>query len=63
MPAPRLLDTEAVAYAAGVKPVTVRQWANRGKLTRYGTRRRRLYDLFELRNLLVTRVDTFRDAV
>ncbi|MGW4635297.1 transcriptional regulator [Nocardia sp. NPDC004415] len=48
-PDPRaLVPTELAALAAGVEQATIRQWARRGKLTRYGTPRRARYDLSEL---------------
>jgi DNA-binding transcriptional MerR regulator len=43
------VDTQAAALAAGVKPSTIRTWADRGLLSRHGRRQRRtLYDLGEV---------------
>ncbi|GAA4136222.1 hypothetical protein GCM10022416_19710 [Actinomadura keratinilytica] len=44
----RAVPTELAALAAGVSEATIRKWASRGKLTRYGTPGRALYDLDEL---------------
>jgi hypothetical protein len=44
----RTVPTQLAALAAGVSPATVRQWARRGKLTRYGRPGRAEYDLDEL---------------
>lgn len=52
MSQPILVDTTAAATFAGVRPGTIRQWARRHGLTRYGTRMRALYDLRELEVLL-----------
>ncbi|MER5786440.1 hypothetical protein ABT104_32715 [Streptomyces mobaraensis] len=46
----RLVTTELAALAAGVSPATIRKWSSRGKITRYGTTRRALYDLTEIMN-------------
>jgi hypothetical protein len=48
-----LIDAQAAALAAGVRPGTVRQWLRRGKLTHHGYdhHRRALIDLEELRAL------------
>jgi len=46
------IPTELAALAAGVSVATIRKWASRGKLTRYGSPRRAEYDLDELRELL-----------
>ncbi len=48
MPEPILVDTAAAATYVGVRPTTLRDWRRRYQLTRYGTRRRALYDLHEL---------------
>ncbi|MFJ4651895.1 transcriptional regulator [Nocardia sp. NPDC088792] len=48
----RLVPTELAALAAGVKPETIRKWASRGKLTRYGRPGRAEYDLAELLTVL-----------
>jgi len=34
--------------AAGVTEATIRKWASRGKITRYGSPQRAMYDLDEL---------------
>jgi hypothetical protein len=46
------VPTELAALAAGVAVATVRKWASRGKLTRYGSPRRAEYDLDELYELM-----------
>lgn len=46
------VPTELAALAAGVAEATIRKWASRGKLTRYGSRRRAEYDLAEIYELL-----------
>jgi phage terminase Nu1 subunit (DNA packaging protein) len=51
-PGSRLVPTELAALAAGVSQATIRKWASRGKLTRYGTPGRAQYDLDELMELL-----------
>jgi hypothetical protein len=52
-PADRVIvPTELAALAAGVPEATIRKWASRGKLTRYGSPRRAEYDLDELYQLL-----------
>jgi hypothetical protein len=48
----RLVPTELAALAAGVCDATIRKWASRGKITRYGTSGRAHYDLDELMELL-----------
>jgi hypothetical protein len=53
LPADRVtVPTELAALAAGVAVATIRKWASRGKLTRYGSPRRAEYDLEELHELL-----------
>jgi hypothetical protein len=51
-PAPRnrsrLVPTQLAALAAGVSEATIRKWASRGKITRYGSPGRAQYDLDEL---------------
>lgn len=44
----RLVPTELAAMAAGISAATIRKWASRGKLTRYGERSRAQYDLDEI---------------
>jgi hypothetical protein len=46
------VPTELAALAAGVAVATIRKWASRGKLTRYGSAGRAEYDLDELRELM-----------
>lgn len=46
------VPTELAALAAGVSVATVRKWASRGKLTRYGSPGRAEYDLEEIRELM-----------
>lgn len=45
---PRLVPTGLAALAAGVSSATIRKWASRGKIRRFGTPRKALYDLNEL---------------
>jgi hypothetical protein len=45
------VPTELAALAIGVPAATIRKWASRGKLTRYGSPGRAEYDLDELRDL------------
>lgn len=47
-PARRTLPTRLAAQAVGVSEATVRKWASRGKLTRYGSHSRAEYDVEEL---------------
>lgn len=44
----RLVPTQLAALAAGVSEATIRKWASRGKITRYGSPGRAQYDLDEL---------------
>jgi esterase/lipase superfamily enzyme len=48
----RTVPTELAALAAGVSAATIRKWASRGKLTRYGSRNKAEYSLDELREIL-----------
>ncbi|GLZ15458.1 hypothetical protein Acsp04_56930 [Actinomadura sp. NBRC 104425] len=50
----RAVPTELAALAAGVSEATIRKWASRGKLTRYGTPGRALYDLDELAAIMAS---------
>jgi hypothetical protein len=43
----KLADTAAIALLTGRKPSTIRWWAKRGHLTRYGTPARAMYDVEE----------------
>lgn len=45
------VPTALAALAMDVPEGTIRQWANRGRITRYGTKRQALYDLDELARL------------
>lgn len=47
----RTVPTKLAAMAAGVGEATIRKWASRGKLTRYGSRGRAEYDIDELLEL------------
>lgn len=44
----RTIPTQLAALAIGVSEATIRKWASRGKLTRYGRPGRAEYDLDEL---------------
>jgi len=44
----RIVPTEIAALAAGVTQATIRKWASRGRLTRYGQPGRAQYDLDEV---------------
>ncbi|MFI0899352.1 transcriptional regulator [Streptomyces sp. NPDC020983] len=59
---PRVVPTELAALALGVPPATIRKWASRGKLTRYGRPGRAEYDLDELFALAQARTGTGRGA-
>lgn len=45
----RLIDTATAAVALGITPGAVRQLGVRGRLVRYGTRRRQMWNLWEVR--------------
>lgn len=47
----RTVPTQLAALALGVSEATIRKWASRGKLTRYGRPGRAEYDLNELREI------------
>jgi hypothetical protein len=47
-----VVPTQLAALAAGVTDATIRKWASRGKLTRYGAPGRAEYDLDEILSLL-----------
>ncbi|MET9104500.1 MULTISPECIES: MerR family transcriptional regulator [Streptomyces] len=47
-PKRRTVSTELAALAMGVSEATIRKWASRGKITRYGRKQRAEYDLDEL---------------
>ncbi|MCB5169611.1 hypothetical protein LG634_32995 [Streptomyces bambusae] len=44
----RMVPTELAALAMGVSEATIRKWASRGKITRFGGPQRAQYDLDEL---------------
>jgi hypothetical protein len=52
------VPTQLAALAAGVPEATIRKWASRGRLTRYGTPGRAEYDLAELYVLVAEREGT-----
>ena len=52
----RTVPTQLAAMAAGVTEATIRKWASRGKITRYGTPGRAEYDIDELIRLAAARV-------
>jgi hypothetical protein len=54
-PRQRRVPTELAALAAGVSTATVRKWASRGKIRRYGRPGRAEYDLDELLALAATK--------
>lgn len=56
---PRLVPTVLAALAAGVTSATIRKWASRGKLTRFGTTQQAMYDLDELMLLASDRREDF----
>jgi hypothetical protein len=45
------VPTKVAAIAVGVPEATIRQWARRGRLTRYGTPGRAEYDIEELTSI------------
>ncbi|PPS82703.1 hypothetical protein [Streptomyces sp. MH60] len=47
------VTTELAALAVGVTCATIRKWASRGKITRYGTPGQAIYDLDELMAIAV----------
>ncbi|WP_081952143.1 MerR family transcriptional regulator [Kitasatospora phosalacinea] len=56
----RTVPTNLAAMASGVAESTIRKWASRGKLTRYGRPGRAEYDLDELLELALTRTHSSR---
>ncbi|MFC9648658.1 MULTISPECIES: hypothetical protein [unclassified Streptomyces] len=52
---PRTVPTQLAAMAAGVPEATIRKWASRGKLTRYGRPGRAEYSVQELIELVARR--------
>jgi hypothetical protein len=51
----RTVPTQLAALAVGVSEATIRKWASRGKLSRYGSPGRAEYDLDELFELALNR--------
>lgn len=51
----RTVPTQLAALALDVPEATIRKWASRGRLTRYGTRGRAEYDIDELLSLSAAR--------
>jgi hypothetical protein len=51
----RTIPTQLAALAIGVSESTIRKWASRGKLTRYGRPGRAEYDIEELYRLAEAR--------
>jgi hypothetical protein len=45
------VPTKVAAIAVGVPEATIRQWARRGRLTRYGSPGRAEYDIEELTSI------------
>lgn len=52
----RTVPTELAALAVGVTEATVRKWASRGKITRYGNAGQAEYSIDELMTLAETRL-------
>ncbi len=52
---PKTVPTQLAALALGVPEATVRKWASRGRLTRYGRPGRAEYDLDELYEIAAVR--------
>jgi hypothetical protein len=52
---PRTVPTLVAALAAGVTPATIRKWASRGKIKRYGRPGRAEYDIEELLRIAASR--------
>lgn len=51
----RTVPTSLAALAAGVSEATIRKWASRGKITRYGRPGRAEYDVRELIEMVAAR--------
>ena len=58
-----LVPTDLAAFAAGVEPATIRQWAHRGKLHRYGTERQPLWSLDEITDATTRRPARLANAL
>ena len=56
------MPTQLAAMLAGVTEATIRKWASRGKLTRYGRPGRAEYDIDELYALVVEREEQQHDV-
>jgi hypothetical protein len=52
---PRMVPTELAALATGVSEATIRKWASRGKISRYGRPGRAEYDVGELIEIAAAR--------
>lgn len=52
---PRTVPTAIAAIATGVTPATIRKWASRGKIKRYGRPGRAEYDIEELLDIVAHR--------
>jgi hypothetical protein len=52
---PCTIPTRLAALAAGVSEATIRKWASRGTITRYGRPGRAEYDIGELIQIAVRR--------
>lgn len=53
--AARTVPTQLAAMAVGVSEATIRKWASRGKIVRYGRPGRAEYDLDELLDIAAER--------
>ncbi|WP_019635015.1 hypothetical protein [Actinomadura atramentaria] len=51
----RTVPTQLAALAVGVSEATIRKWASRGKLARYGSPGRAEYDVDELMEIAAER--------
>ncbi|MGQ0840935.1 transcriptional regulator [Actinokineospora sp.] len=58
----RTVPTQLAALAAGVPEATIRKWASRGRLTRYGTPGKAEYSLDELAEIVAKRQSADRPA-
>jgi hypothetical protein len=63
MTGPKLLDVEAIARHYGVARGTVGRWACEDRWVKYGTRRRRLYDLAEVQESFERRHPDSEDMI
>lgn len=53
----RTVPTQLAALAVGVSEATIRKWASRGKIARYGRPGRAEYDLEELLDIAANKAD------